>query len=715
MTDEMNDDELEQQLRAQLAALEAKKEEKRKFEADWDAAIALDSARTLEIQRKTAPVTLKDFKIENDRLWFTVEPTRDDIVATLRAFPNVVRDYINNQFHIDPREYASLKPKLFEHKNVFIVNKIEKEIKEWKPTPDFHIELDLGHKRMIATLGPKGNYYLLNRIPGIEWDQRNRRYFIPLTEVWRIPDYLREVDNVKYEPDAKEFIESKIKLRGMLDEIAEREKPELEFLLHDNIKLKEFQGVTLEYSIATDFNVLIGHEMGLGKTPCALAACEYMVRMGIGSKFLIVVPASLKPNWWREIKKFTGLSPYELTGSVPGNYDIAQVIAGKHRYYLINYDILSTVTTVPEEWTVNEAGERIRKEEYDRFLWIELLNTGNFDAVIVDEAHYIKNVGSNRSRCMRELHIPRHLLLTGTPLLNRPSELWPLIHQLDKEAAGPYESFVKHYTVDGKAARNVDELREVLKPLMIRKVKSQVVKELPPIQRIIRDYELSPKARTQYQKVLDGMWADVKKWDGSADNTTVITSILAQLMRMKQVCANDKIPYVADLATELYDQTTNGHRKVLVFSQFVNEPSVVRDVSTRLSPESIWFSGEHSPQERQAMVDRFQTEDNIHFLCAGLKSAREGLNITAAGSVIFADLDWTPANHHQAEARAYGRLSDLHSINSYYVIADDTIEVDIWGLLEAKLNIFNAVIEGTEEIRDSSIVMELLKILKERS
>lgn len=710
-TREEQEDE-EAQLLKRLAEVRAAKQAKEQYQSDWSTAIEMDNKINQEVAARNKLIVLDGFSIIKDRLHFKVSDLRDDVTQTIKFHRSTVRDIIADDWHMDVLEWTALKQKLAQLQRVSI-NLDQSLIDNWKPLPDYKIEKD--HKRLILTPGPRAATYSPRTIPGIEWDNRKLCFYVPLPEAWRIPDKLREYQNLEYTEEAKAYVQNQIEKRAELDQIAEREHPTQEYFLKDGIKLRDFQGVTVEFVEAAGCKTLIGHEMGLGKTPCAFSALERIAERGEGSKFLIIVPASLKPNWYRESKKFTGFAPYELTGEKPSPYDTAQVMAGKQRYYIINYDLIGTVTKIAEHYETGDKGEKIRVPESHHFLWVDILNAGNFDAVVIDEAHYIKNVGSNRSRAVRELTIPRVLLLTGTPLLNRPTELWPLIHMLDKEMAGPYESFVKHYTLDGRTPRNVEELREILRPLMFRRTKKDVLKELPPIQRIIRDVELSPQARKNYELVLDGLWAGVKGWSGDPRDSQAITSILAQLMRMKQVAAYDKVEYIADLATELYDQHTNGHKKVLIFSQFVNNPAVVREIANRLAPESLWFSGEHNPMERQQMVDRFQEDDSIHFLVAGLKSAREGLNITAAGSVIFADLDWTPANHHQAEARAYGRLSDLHSIDSYYILADNTIEHDIWGLLEAKLNIFNAVIEGTEELRDASVVMELLKILKERA
>lgn len=719
----MNEDDEEAALERRLAEIRERKSKQAAFLYDWQLAIEENDRRDEEEKAKRRAVMISDIQILNDTLTFKYDNARDDVITTIRNHKTTRLDYLTKTWSVDVPQWMPLVAKLQDLPFVFIKygEHGEKAIKEWKPQAPFTISLGRNHFEVVVA--PKANQYLIRYIPGATFIQHKNHYLIPLTEGWRIPGKLSEVEGVSYTPEALEYINNSLEKRGKLDLIAKKDKPEEDIVLNEH-PLHPFQSLTVEFAETAQYRTLIGHEMGLGKTPCALAITERLAERGEGKKFLFIVPASLRPNWARQIKKFTGFRAYELHGSTPNNYDIAQVLAGSHRYYVINYDILADITKIPEKVEIDEATKlKVVTPATTRQLWVEILNAGNFDLIGVDEAHYIKNVDSNRSKAVRDLVCPRWLLLTGTPILNRPTELWPLIKVLDPDSAGAYESFVKHYTTDGKNARNVDELREILKPLMFRKVKKDVLQELPPINRITREYELSNVARSQYEKVLDGLWSDVDKWDGSTENTQMITSILAQLMKMKQVCAWDKVDSIVELAEELYEESTETHNKVIIFSQFVNSPPLVKAISDKLNrlsrntgapDESIWFSGEMDVQTRQNIVDKFQKDPALRFLVAGIKSAREGLDITAAGSVIFADLDWTPANHHQAEARAYGRLSDLHSINSYYVVSANTIEEDIMMLLERKLAIFNEVIEGAEASRDGSIVMELLKTLKDR-
>jgi len=185
---------------------------------------------------------------------------------------------------------------------------------------------------------------------------------------------------------------------------------------------------------------------------------------------------------------------------------------------------------------------------------------------------------------------------------------------------------------------------------------------------------------------------------------------------LKQVCAIDKMDRCAELAVELYDTHENGGpSKVIIFSQF---KSVAQGIAKRLGSEAVCITGDLQRDERQILVDQFQTDSNIKFACATWQVAGEGINLTAAGYVIFSDLFWTPANHMQSEERCYGRLNDMHGATSYYMVAkcaddEDSVEVWIQEILARKLNVINQVVEGIDTERDVSVANELLKKMKQ--
>lgn len=666
-----------------------------------------------EYKAYVEPIVIDSFSIVSNRLHFKIHlPTKEipyNLLRILRDCPTRVYNYESGTNSVEVKDWKPLEVTMKEVVKNLVINYEQDFIPQldaYKEPPDWTVKMD--SRSMLVYKGPKAKGWIIqDSIPSATFNTLANAFRVPFVDAYKLINTLKDC-SVTYSEDAEKFIENEVNKRANLDIVAKKEKTDIVIPLREGMKLKDFQAVSVEYADVANGRVAINHEMGLGKTPCAIGVIEYRKT----KKNLIVVPAMVKPNWVREIYKFsTGGSIYELSGEVPGNFDIAQVLAGGHRWYIISYDSVGSKIDVPaKEWVEN--GQTIRKEAHVRYPWVEILNAGNFECIVLDEAHYIKNIDSHRSHAVRMLQSRDIIPLTGTPILNRPQELWALLSVIDKDVAGPYETFVKQYTYNGKDVRNVDELREIMRPYMFRKIKKDVLPELPPINRITREFQLSGAARKRYDKVLAGIYEEIDKWSGDT-NPIQINSILAQLIRMKQVCAEDKVEYVADLATQLYDESTDLHKKIIICSQFSENPPMVAEIRKRLGREALSFTGSDSPSDRQAIVDKFCNDDQYAYLVMSIKAGGIGLNITAAGSIIFPDFTWTPADHHQAEARAYGRLSDLHSINSYYIVAVDTIEEDIMALLAKKLDIINAVVEGAELSRgDGSIAMELIRKLK---
>lgn len=661
---------------------------------------------------KNNPVNIFNIEVIEDRVFFK-STFRTDWIEYLRTIPS--RGWNGTSNFVSAEDWKLVENSSIENVHLDLTEDEWKSIKEWKPTPRYKVSIDdRGFKVYPSSKAP---YYPLNSIPGIELKQlKNEKYYrVGLVEGWRLFDKLSQYEDTVWEDEALEFCKRQIEQRKLLDEIATLENYEINLDLNGE-NLKPFQNVGVRFAELANFNVIFADEMGLGKTPQALA-CTLLLdeKYGANSKHLIICPASIKSNFVRAIKKFTNHTPYEMYGEVPSTVDIVQLLKGDYKYYIGSYDIISTSSTEKEEY-VDDNGLRHNKTRIRR-PWIELINLSPFVSVTIDEGHKIKNINSKRSQAVREIKIPHKLILTGTPMLNRPGELWPVINFIDPDLVGQYETFINRYTYDKKTARNVDELREILKPIMIRRTKKNVLKDLPPINRIVEYVDLSSEAKVIYNKALQGFWNDFDSWDKEPNNSQIITSLLAQIMKLKQICAHDKVSYVADKASDIHESLNGDEQnKVLVFTQFVNTPPCVENIAVRLRDQgSLIITGEIPPADRISIVDKFQqNDDEYNFLVCSITAAGEGLNITKAGAVIFNDLSWTPAAHHQAEGRAYGRINDPHSISSYYIICKDTIEEDIMELLEAKLNMFNEIVEGAEASRDTSIAMELLSRLKMR-
>lgn len=580
-------------------------------------------------------------------------------------------------------------------KNVY--KAVSKLIKEPEVKP-FDFDITQAPNFVYIRVHDKKNWYLVAYHNGVEVPGFNVRYFtefcrveLPNSEIWRIPEIVANVRQKEYTVKISEEIqkeaEKQLALRSKLDKIAVLEDIEYPDVLK-SIKLRPFQKVGASFVEAANGRAVICDEMGLGKSAQALAYVQKNNKRAV-----IICPASLKLNWERYLKDYLEESAYVCSGETPTGTDFKYLLVNKPRFVIINYDILGASMEGLDE----------RNNSINVYPWAALITAAAYDCLIFDEYHKIKNVEAKRTKAALGMSADSVIGLSGTPILNRPAEAWPMLHILDKKQFPAYERFLSQYTYGGKSVKNVKELQSVLKPIMIRRVKKDVVKELPPINRVYEYTELKGEFKRRYDDVLNGIYETLS---GAQYN---VTNVLAQLMRLKQVCAQSKMEATAELAVELND-SMEGFKKVIVFSQFVDQVDYIHSV---LGGSAVKFTGETSVPERMRMCDMFQNDDKIQFLVCTTQVAAEGLNLTQAGAVIFNDLMWTPAAHQQAEGRAYGRLNDSHSISAYYVIAKDSVEEYIMQLLANKLALIEQVIDGVNKVRsDDSVVSELISYIR---
>lgn len=641
---------------------------------------------------------------------------REDILNLLRGIYGRQFDAYTGVNRIPAQFWQAFREQVVNLKNVKLTHLmgVEAKIKKFEVAPDFLIELD--GKQFKITAHPLAPTHLLRDIPGAEYFRDKLYWNVPYTEGWRIYKAFEGYtarngnrDGVMWKDDALALVEAEIERRTKMDTIALQQDSDLVVPFRNGHVPRPFQKVAIEFFDLSKGRALGADQMGLGKT---WEAIGYSLLHNFRN--VVICPAHLKANWSREIIQLTGEVPTILQGREPDDFAVQALLIKKPKWIIINYDILGAKTQTPEKVTVDDNGLRHVTPPKDRYLWADLLNMSKPDLIIIDEAHYTKNTDSNRSKAVRLLNPEHRLALTGTPVLNRPGEYWAILNWLRPELFPSEDKFIYQYTYNGKTAKNTEELREVLKPIMIRRLKKDVVSELPPINRITNLHELTPGAREVYKKVLQGVYEKIDAAGNKIEQN--VTSILAEIGKLKEVCAHDKVDAVVELAGELYDTEQDagdsklGNKKVLIFSQYVD---VVRKIALRLGREAIYWTGETPFEERTRLENEFQTNPDVHFLVVSLMTGQTGLNLTAAGHVVFADLYWTPAAHAQAEERAYGRLSNMHGCDSYYLVATGTIEDWIQELLAAKLETINAVVEGIDAERDPAIGMEIIRKLKE--
>lgn len=692
-----------------------------------------------EEEAKKVPVTVTvtqfQFNTSSKKAYLTIKLSakdRLDITTLLSTLEGYHYSTYSNHYIV---EYEAFK-------NIFIPYAMNREVNGFtiniqypKDTEDAIREyndpatykVSLGSADIILTYSPRVYpSYRLSDIPGKKLDTNKRQYLFPKAEGWRLYEVLNEiisVDNkleISYSPECLTFLSNEASKRIELNTIAQQEVyAPYKDLDMNGWKLRDFQTVGVRFGELANGRFIIGDPMGSGKTLQALAFIKLQLQKNPNYRTLIICPAQLLINWYREIKKYMG-NDAKVTvyrGTTPTDSDMERMLMDKsYPFTIVTYNVAGKEHNIKgEKEEISENVFRI-DEDYKENLWIKLINLAKFDCTVPDEVHYISNHESGRSKGVRNLNSPHIIELSGTLIVNRPTDLWAPLYLIDKSKFPSHGHFLGQYTLDGRTPRNVKELQELMRPIMIRRPQSIINKNLEPINRIIKYRELSDKAQRIYNKALMGVYQSI---DAAGDNIeSDINNILAKINRLKYICALDNMDYVADLANEIYDSTdeTDKHRKVLIGSYFQD---LTYGISTRLQPNAECFitrkpSGYQlvSQAERMNMIDRFTDNPNTYHLCASLMATQEGFNITAAGSVITNDLWWTPKTHEQFEGRAYGRMSDSHNINSYYILPTGTVMEYIWELLFDKSNMIREVLDGIEGGRSESVTRKLIDRLK---
>lgn len=423
-------------------------------------------------------------------------------------------------------------------------------------------------------------------------------------------------------------------------------------------ELLPFQRAGVEFVEVARGRAIIADQMGLGKTIQALAYLQ--LHPGLRPA-IIVVPASLKTNWQREARKW--LSDAKriviLSGTKP--HDLSLTPAD---IYIVNWDILT--------------------------YWVDALLAIDPAILIADEAHYAKNSKAKRSKACKKLagRIEKTLLLTGTPITNRPVELFPLLQMVDSAAWPRFWPFAQRYCDaynDGwgwnfNGASNLDELHEKIKPYVVRRIKSQVLTELPAKRRVAVPIPMEETRRKEYEFALEETVEILKRAEH------ISTHHLARIEQLKQLTAGGKLAYAVDWIADFLE---TGEKLVV----FATHKFVIAELMAKFKDRAVKLTGDDDQKARQEAVDRFQNDANVRLFVGNIQAAGVGITLTAANDVAFIEFAWTPGEHDQAEDRTH-RIGQTGSVTAWYLVAENTIDEDIVSLLEDKRRVVDTVTDG---------------------
>ncbi len=427
---------------------------------------------------------------------------------------------------------------------------------------------------------------------------------------------------------------------------------------------------------------ILADDMGLGKTRQAIVSLRHLTP---GGPRLVVCPASVKRNWAREIAVVaTDASVQVIEGTAPVSPDAEWIV--------INYDIL---------------GRHV--DSLLRVPWA---------ALVFDEAHYLKNHTSARSKLARQLTVTAAAatstlavqLLTGTPLTSRPRDLFVLLQLAAHPLGRSFLAFAKRYCAAEKGeygwktggASNIEELTVQLHGVMLRRSKDDVL-ALPPKLRtwapVVVPAGTGARAIKKVFELLAGK--DSRPLQSRDVELRRRGKLLAFLVEARQALAFAKVTSTLDFVRGAIDQG----EKVIVFSCF-DDP--IRKLAKELGSTAVVVTGKTPAAERQPLVDRFQNDADVRVFVANIIAGGTGLNLTAATQVVFNDLDWVPTNHWQAEDRAY-RIGQTRTVNVTYFVARDTIDDFVQAVLETKAALVNAIVEGDALAPGSGDVLDELQ------
>lgn len=439
------------------------------------------------------------------------------------------------------------------------------------------------------------------------------------------------------------------------------------------------------------FGGILADDMGLGKTVQALSLLLSLKEEGKGGTTLIVSPASLVFNWKAECTKFTpSLNAVTVTGSAK---EREKIISSAQ-----DYDILIT--------------------SYDLLKRDILLYEGiKFNLEIIDEAQFIKNHNTAQAKAVRAISSKHRLALTGTPIENRLIELWSIFEYLMPGFLFTQESFKKY--ISNPIEKNGDKeaaarLRKLTGPFILRRIKSDVLKDLPEK---IEETRVTPLLGEQ-KKLYTAEVAKAKGMlKGSKNYNERKIEILAELTRIRQICCDPSLVYSdykgesskREATIDLIRSAIDGGHKILLFSQFTSMLSLLEEDLNKEEIPYYKITGETGKAKRIELVDAFNSDDTPLFLIS-LKAGGTGLNLTAADIVIHYDPWWNIAVQNQATDRAH-RIGQTKQVTVYKMICENTIEEKIVKLQETKRDLANEIV-STENMSLSTLTKEdLLELL----
>lgn len=537
---------------------------------------------------------------------------------------------------------------------------------------------------------------------GLRWDPSYRAWYAEIDGCLNPQDVYSQLNEVfSIYPDEEKLYALKLmevyfkKLNNVI-EFSRNSSSSFPVPLPEGLKLFPYQRAGVEF-LAAKRNVLLADQMGLGKTIQVIGYLNCMLKENKMPSVLIVCPASVKYNWEKELKKWL-ISPLTI-----------EVLEGKNGFeqnpqiniYISNYDILKD-----KDFT-------------------------NLNIIVLDEAHYIKNEQAQRTKevqriCKANPHA-KIIALTGTPMLNRPRELFPILKILEPSRFNNFFKFALRYCEAHKkkihtrngtrefwnfdGASNTEELGRLLRAtVMLRREKTDVLKELPdkirtviPVKKTLAGRIVSLESETKrIVERIKEINRNIQKARKQSD-----IALLNQLRVEKTEIRSVALPLINEYRRLAFEEKKDSivsfledvlqNEKIVLFVHHLEVADFFRKTFQNINPCVI--TGQSSAKERQMMIDTFNKSPEHPLFIATTLAASEGITLTASSTVVFAEYEWTPAKMLQAEDRCH-RIGQKKTVNSYWFTLPDSIDEMFINKIIEKLEIGQSIMQDktVEEI-----------------
>jgi len=465
----------------------------------------------------------------------------------------------------------------------------------------------------------------------------------------------------------------------------------LDQVLPEGLDLYPFQKVAVAFAEASNGRCLIGDEMGIGKT---ISALGYAAINPTDRPMVVVSPANVKYNWEKEVSKWLPNENIQVVNSGKDKIEMTDVV-------IINYDLMT------------------KKKN-------ELMSIAP-RLLVLDEVHYLKNSGSKNKPVKRTVSTlelatlcPKVLALSGTAIASRPREFFNALNLMRPDQFPSFWNFAQRYCDpwhtgfgwDFDGASNTKELNERTRDLCIRRLKSEVLPELPPKTRTFLPVYLPKDARSPYDIAQE-------EWERRIDDHYLNGEPLPQGMMLnmlndlRHICGRTKIPFAVNWIAEYSHQTG----KPLVV--FAHHRDVIKGIVDQLNAVKQYqnvrvdtITGSVSSKKRQEIVENFQ-DGQLDVLICNTIAAKEGITLTKADTVLFIEREWVPTDEEQAEDRVYRIGQESQHVHAVYLSCAGTIDEHFDRVVEAKREVVKAVLDGGNVEQRKGLVKELVKKLKQ--